>query len=587
MGKLVKGIGIAFLLLVGLIAGLAVFVNYYLTDEKVKELVIPQAEAALGRDVSIGDISIGLFSGITIKDFLIKETDGSTDFVNTRAFVLSYDLLPLLQKKLVISEIRLDEPTVRVSRDKKGQFNYASLAILSAGTEKKKSAPPKPAAALPLALAFDQITLKGARVSVRDQLGEIPALDATSNASFSVALGRTIEDMQYSGSFDFDAEVAHGDARTKLNGKGTVNRNDMSVVLDTSLEGEAVHAEASVKSYRKAPDATIQISSKSLNIDKLLAIAAGLPQKKDTPPKKTGPSPGGSGDVIADSLPKGLVARGSVKVDQALYKNLAARDFSLTFDLAEGILTVRELSAGAYGGRLQSSMVVDMNRPGLAYNGELGLQSMQAGDFSGALVKKLAGILSGSLQSSMTFSGAGTTWQQISKALNADGSFKLSQGGIKGAAVTASVATLLGLQELNNITYKDMSGTFTIVEGGKVKLKTKMQGDDLDVEAEGTIGMDGSLNMPLTLHLSQALADRLRSKASFAKYLTGEDGDSTLRLKLAGTLQSPKPALDMQGVQEQLQKSVQKELLKQLNGSGGDSGEKASPEKIIKGLFGK
>ena len=143
MGKLVKGIGIAFLLLVGLIAGLAVFVNYYLTDEKVKELVIPQAEAALGRDVSIGDISIGLFSGITIKDFLIKETDGSTDFVNTRAFVLSYDLLPLLQKKLVISEIRLDEPTVRVSRDKKGQFNYASLAILSAGTEKKKSAPPK------------------------------------------------------------------------------------------------------------------------------------------------------------------------------------------------------------------------------------------------------------------------------------------------------------------------------------------------------------------------------------------------------------------------------------------------------------
>ena len=191
MGKLLKGFVIAFLLLVVLIAGLAVFVKYYLTDERVKELVIPQAEAALGRDVSIGTISIGLFSGITIKDFLIKEADGKTDFVSTRAFVLSYNLLPLLQKKLVITEIRLDEPTVLVSRDTKGQFNYASLAILAPGEEKKKTAPSDPAAALPLALAFDQLTLKGARISVRDQLGEIPALDATSNARFSIVLGRT------------------------------------------------------------------------------------------------------------------------------------------------------------------------------------------------------------------------------------------------------------------------------------------------------------------------------------------------------------------------------------------------------------
>lgn len=587
MGKLVKALGIVFLLLVVLIAGLAVFVNYYLTDERVKELVIPQAEASLGRKVGIGDISIGLFSGITIQDFLIKEKDGKTDFVSAKAFVLNYNLLPLLQKKLVISEVRLDEPTLRIIRDKKGQFNYASLAILTPAPQKKKSAPVTPTTALPFALAFNQITLDEARVTFRDRQGDIPALDATSNARFSIVLGRTLEDLQYNGLFDFKATVARDEVQTRLDGNGTLDSNDVNVILDTSLNGEKVHAEASIKSYRKAPEATIQVRSKSLNIDKLLAVAAVLTQKKGSPPKQPGSAPADSGDVIADSLPKGLVARGSVKVDRALYKNLAASDFSLSFELTEGILTVKQLSAGAYGGRLESNMVVDTNRPGLAYNGELGLQSMQAGDFSEALAQKLAGAMSGSLQSSVTFSGAGTAWQKISKALNAEGSFKLSQGSIKGTAMTTSIAALLGLQELNNIRYKNMSGVFTIVEGGKIRINTKLQGTDLDAEAEGTIGLDGSLEMPLTLHLSQALAEKLRSQASFAKYLTGEDGGFSLRLKLGGTVQNPMPVLDLHGIQEQLQLSVQQELLRQLKGSPEDSGDKPSSEKLIKDLFGK
>ncbi|MBW2471128.1 MAG: AsmA family protein, partial [Deltaproteobacteria bacterium] len=131
MGKLGKVLGIIFLLIVVVIAGLAAFVHYYLTDERVKALIIPQAEAALGREVAIGDIKIGLLSGITIRDFLIKETDKTTNFVSTKAFVLSYKLLPLLQKKLIISEIRFDEPAVRVTRNKNGKFNFSTLKILA------------------------------------------------------------------------------------------------------------------------------------------------------------------------------------------------------------------------------------------------------------------------------------------------------------------------------------------------------------------------------------------------------------------------------------------------------------------------
>jgi AsmA protein len=90
MGKIGKIFGILVLLVVVGIAGLIAFVHYYLTEERVKALVIPQAKAALGREVAIGEIKIGLLSGITIRDFLVKEEDKETNFVSTKAFVLSY-----------------------------------------------------------------------------------------------------------------------------------------------------------------------------------------------------------------------------------------------------------------------------------------------------------------------------------------------------------------------------------------------------------------------------------------------------------------------------------------------------------------
>lgn len=589
MGKLGKVLGIIVLLFVVAVAGLVAFVHYYLTEERVKALVIPQAEAALGRKVAIGDIKIGLLSGITIRDFLVKEADQTQNFVSTKAFVLSYDLLPLLQKKLVISEIRFDEPTVQVTRDARGKFNFSTLALLAEKkpqqTDGKKS--PAATAALPVALTFDQVRINRAQIKIRDQLNEIPTVDATTSAKLNVALGKSIKDLQFKGSFDLDAAVAYGEAKTMLKGKGNISQNDLDMVIDTSVDGEQIHTEADVKSYLQSPNATLNISSKSLNIDNLLAIVAGMPKAATSEPQQPKAVKDKSKEIIADSLPAGLVANGTVNVDKALYKGMITNNFALIFNLEKGILTVKELSAQAYNGKLGSNVIVDLNQPGLAYNGNLGLESVQAGDLSSALVKRAAGMLSGSLQTDMTFSGAGTSWQELKNVLTADGSFTLLDGGIKGTPVSNTISSLLGLQELNNISYKNISGTFKIVEGGKVMIKSNMEGMDVSAEANGIIGLDGTLDLPLTLHLSPALADKLKSRGSFTKYLSDEEGGSTLHLKLAGTLASPKPTLDMKGVQEQLQKSIQQEVLKKLEGSGQESDEKKSPENIIKGLFGR
>ena len=581
MGKVAKVIGVLAAVVLIVIVGLVAFVKYYLTDERVKAMVIPQAETALGRKVSIGDIKIGLFSGITINDFIIKEADERNNFVSIKAFVLSYDLMPLLQKKLVVSEIRLDEPTIKVSRNKQGQFNYSTLSILSkpAKQDKPKTSATE-AAAVPLALTIDQIRLVNAKLSVRDALNEFPKIDATTNAKLKVSFGQNMTDLRYQGGWGLVADVEYAGTKAHVDGSGNISQQNLDVDIGVTLDEEQVQIKGDIKNYAKSPNATLDISSKSLNIDKLLAMAAALPKSQAPKPaakKSAGP--------ITDSLPSGLVAKGKVKIDKAMYKGLTANDFALLFSIDKGILTINELSANAYGGKLESNVNANLNETDPPFDGKIALHSMQADGLTSSLIQKAAGMLTGTLQSSVNFSGAGTTWDKIKNVLTADGTFSLEKGGITGTPASGAVANLLGLPELNNISYKNISGTFTVVKGGKVKLNTQLKSDDISADADGIIGLDGSLNMPVTLHLSPALAEKLKSRASFTQYLADDEGGSTLNLKLAGTVTNPKPTLDMKGVQEQLQKTLQKKLFEQ--GGGTQTDEKSSPESMIKGLFGK
>jgi type II secretion system protein N len=583
MGKLGKVFGVIVLLLVVAGVGLMAFVKYYLTDERIKAIVIPQAETALGRKVTIGDIKIGLFSGITIKDFVIKEEDTTKDFVSTKAFVLSYDLLPLLQKKLVISEIRFDQPTVQVIRTKKGDFNYSTLALLTeTGKQEKPKSSATSTAAVPLALTIDQIRIIQAKLSVRDQLNKLPAVDATTNAKLRVSFGQNLAALQYKGSWDLVANADYGETKANLKGSGNISQQDLDIAVDVTLNKEVVNIKGDIKNYAKAPNATLELRSKALNVDNLLGIAASLPKGSGKPAAK---KPTKSAGPIADSLPDGLVAKGNMIIDKAIYKGLSANDLVFAFTLNKGILAISELSANAYGGKLNSSVNADLNKTDPVYDGKIDLQSMQADSLTASLVQKAAGMLTGSLQSSMNFAGAGTTWDKLKRVLTADGEFSLQKGGIMGTPASAAVAGLLGLPELKNLSYENITGTFTIVEGGKVKLNTQLQSKDVSIQTDGILGLDGALDLPLTLKLSPALAEKLKSRASFTQYLTDGDDGSTLKLKLAGTLKNPQPTLDMKGVQDQLQKSLQKKL---LEGSGEtESGESSSPENMIKGLFGK
>lgn len=317
MGKYTKIIGgiVAGLLL--LLAGLATAVRLYLTDERIRALVVPVAEKALQRKVELGAISADLFSGISLTDFAIKEADGQTDFVRAEALVLHYDLLPLLRKKVVIREITLDRPSVRIHRDKAGVFNFDSLPFVAASKSRNADDAGRPQMQAGT-LTVREAGLREAKLVVSDETGRIPALETKASANFRLGADPAGLPAIARGDADLAITFTIGEFQPRLAIKATFDPVRIAYQAEASLDQETVRFEGTVQDYRTTPQTTMNLAAKSLDLAKLLAMKAKLP-KKEEEPEEVSP-------IVRYNV------KGTARIDHLRHQRLVLNDLAVDFD---------------------------------------------------------------------------------------------------------------------------------------------------------------------------------------------------------------------------------------------------------------
>jgi len=171
--KIVKFLSVTVGIIAVIIIGLTVFIKIYVTPERVKALLVPQAEKALNRKVAIGEVNISLLKGISVTDFAIREADEKTNFVSCKDFVLKFKLLPLLSKQVIIDELRLVEPTVRIERSAEGKFNFHDIGKKKPDTVQEESSPDT-SRGLPVSLLVSSVSVRDSSLSLIDHTKEIP-----------------------------------------------------------------------------------------------------------------------------------------------------------------------------------------------------------------------------------------------------------------------------------------------------------------------------------------------------------------------------------------------------------------------------
>lgn len=550
--KALKVIIALVIVVVLLVVGLSIAVRSYFTEDRVRALVIPPAEKALQRKVSLGTVKVSIFKGVTIGDLAVKEADGKRDFLKVKGFVLKYKLLPLLKKELVITKILLIAPYARIYRGSSGHFNFETLGPMK---EKPFAPKGKGGKGMPVVLTIHRIQVSKAHVVVQDALQEMPNADITANSSISLALGPNGA-LSFSGDTDFIVNLVYGQLKSLVKGKASFTPQKIAYNTTMETEGDTVTLSGQVADYMKRPSVVLNVHSPMLHLDRLMALPEKLPKAK---------TQGKKGGGKASTHPPKLEVKGDVQVKEALYKELKIQDIQGAYELKDGIFTLQQVKAQVANGEVEQSLRVDLNPPLTAYQGEIKAKGMDIGLLALSLLSKGKGMVTGTLDSQVSFSGKGTQWKTAKRWLSADGTFSLKRGRLLNFETINAIAQILKLSELKDIAFNEIQGNFRVVKG-RILLKSSLKGDDVKAQSQGQVGLDGSLNLPVLLQLSPNLSEKLRSKVKFAQYLETKDGWTTVPLKLTGTWSRPLPSLDTSSMKKGLEKSLKGEATKTLGG---------------------
>lgn len=221
-----------------LFLGVALLLPFFIPKEMVREQVETQAEAALGRDVTLeGDVSLSIIprlqaqiGAITVANEEGFEDEGS--FISADGFRASVKLLPLFARKVEVAELIFVEPEINLIRKKNGEMNWV---IEGEG----ETAPTATESSL-----RHKDALKGVDVA----LGDVRLIR-----------GHILYDDRYDGvrydltKLDMSVELASLSQPFKLSGSGHINEHDFttSLLLDSVLSfarGEAAPLKVDFKS---------------------------------------------------------------------------------------------------------------------------------------------------------------------------------------------------------------------------------------------------------------------------------------------------------------------------------------------------
>ena len=265
----IVGIVIAVLIVIVLVLPFVVNVNDY------RPRIESELTNALGRNVTVGNLSLSLWSGSLAADNIAIADDpsfSSSPFIKAQALNVGVEILPLvLSKTLHITELTLTQPQVNLLRDRSGKWNFSTIGTASptkktgatppssagqtppaSGAETTKTSPSTPAespkqTSNPKSESSIEQNLSVAKLSIKD--GQVSIAD-TGKAKPHVYknVNLTVKDFSYTSQFPFTLTAdLPGGGNINLDGNaGPINSSDASITpVQAKLDVKGFDADAS------------------------------------------------------------------------------------------------------------------------------------------------------------------------------------------------------------------------------------------------------------------------------------------------------------------------------------------------------
>jgi hypothetical protein len=270
-------------------------------------------------------------------------------------------------------------------------------------------------------------------------------------------------------------------------------------------------------------------------------------------------------------------ADGRVRIAEFLNPPTRAENVSFNVVVRNGVLQIRNLAGGLYGGAVSGALTLDFSRgqPPFGLDYDLQLSGGQAGDFVQQwtrLGRAMSGLVDFNVSGSTSI---GEDFLPAPDAIDATGSASFKQGRFEDFGLVNALAGQLKLDATRLSGFDDLGGPFEIEGGNFLVQDWNFAGADLKGVVGGSAGLGGSLDLNLDLELPMETLERAGLieggggglLGNLLGQLAGGDDAIQIAVGIGGTMSSPALELDSEALAEELERrfgAAGRNLLQQL-----------------------
>ena len=216
------------LAIIGLVVVVAAAIPLFVNANTFRPAIEKQVSSALGRTVTLGDLSLPFLSGsLVAKDLTVSDDPAFSPapFLTAKEFRIGVSLLPLIfSHRLEIRSFQIQSPQINVIRAENGIWNFSSIG--KAATGSASAAPASGAPALPQGPQLSDLLVGS--ILINDGQASVSALPAHGPPTVYEHVNLSARDFSFHSQVPFQVGAALPAGGTlSLQGRfGPINRDD-------------------------------------------------------------------------------------------------------------------------------------------------------------------------------------------------------------------------------------------------------------------------------------------------------------------------------------------------------------------------
>lgn len=271
--------------LLALLVVLVIALSFYLTDERLKSMIMPELNEMAGREIQVERISYSLFRSfpnfsLIIEDFSVPDTDANADDDDVLASVdellLAVELIPLLSGGINITQLDVDRPVFNYVIYEDGRTNLDSLLAFMENQE----TPPAEQEAAGAQVDLQSVSVRDGDIGYYDRSSAtvmlMRGLDTDLSLSYGQQLSSTIDASVGGLSLEFEGESFIRNLPVALSQQSVIDLEQERVSIEQgqlNIRGLDLDMSGEIADYSaEAPFIDLRINSSSDDFSALLDL---------------------------------------------------------------------------------------------------------------------------------------------------------------------------------------------------------------------------------------------------------------------------------------------------------------------------